>query len=443
MIAYYFPPDSSSGAFRPLYFGRNLKVLGEKVFILTSREKDFLDEQPKDYDLLNDAGLFDKVFRTRVFRPRESIIGLRDYFVGADRNHKQVFRYSSMYNDNKSLGIFYQKVKDYITDLLAVPDEHIGWLLPAAIKGKEVISNEKIDVIYATGGPWTCFLIGAVLKRITGKPLVIDYRDPWVANPTFNQKNRLARFIGSFAERELVLYADYIIANTPELRKDFIRRYPQIKDDKIVTIPNGFNDYIESKCKIDKTKLTISHAGALYFSRNPICFIQAVLNLINKNKIKKEELCINLIGGVSIEDPGLWALLGNGKIKRLINIIPRVSYHDAIEYQKNSDILLLIQPDFPLQVPRKLYEYLAFLKPILAVTEPESATARLIVGHEFGVVASNNVSEIESAILVLYEKWKNGLLEPLRDNSCDFFLNRELTVHLRDILYRVSTDQKT
>ena len=89
IIAYYYPPDSSSGSFRPLFFGRYLKEMGERIFIHTASEKDYLEEQPRDDNLLSDVDLSNKVFRTSVLRHRETLIAIKKKFIKIGIKHKQ------------------------------------------------------------------------------------------------------------------------------------------------------------------------------------------------------------------------------------------------------------------------------------------------------------------------------------------------------------------
>lgn len=435
MIAYYFPPDSSSGSFRPLFFAKYLHEIGENICILTVREQDYLPDQPKDYKLLENINENFEIVRTGVFRPREGAIKLKNLLFGkkdkiVDRSYVDGKEGNEKFSGRASL---FQELKDTITDCLSTPDPNIGWLPLAVRQGVKIINTRKTDVIYATGSPWTSLIIGVILKKMTGKPLVMDFRDPWVANPGFLIRSRFIRFIESVMEKKVVFFADKIITNTHELKQNFLVRFPWLDNKRISAIPNGFESYMENQ-KHNTEKLTFTHAGSLYFSRNPKWLLQAALNLTQKKKIQKQELRIVFLGGISIADPELEKLLDHPDLKDVTEILPRLPYDDAIKYQAESDVLFLIQPDFPLQVPRKLYEYMAFLKPVLGITNPEGATARIIRENNLGLVASNQTSEIESALENLYERWKKGDLVPLSAKKCDMFMNKNLATDLLNFM---------
>ena len=81
-------------------------------------------------------------------------------------------------------------------------------------------------------------------------------------------------------------------------------------------------------------------------------------------------------------------------------------YDEAMRMQIKADVLLLVQPGFPLQVPRKLYEYMALQRPILALTEEEGATARIVKQCHLGSVASNSADAIKLALYKMFSDWK-------------------------------------
>ena len=93
-----------------------------------------------------------------------------------------------------------------------------------------------------------------------------------------------------------------------------------------------------------------------------------------------------------------------------------------------------MQPEeFPLQVPRKLYEYIAFRKPILAITNLDSATAKIIRDNHFGLVVPDLISDLESALKTLYEQWNRGELEVPPSTASNRFMNKHLTTKLHEV----------
>ena len=94
-------------------------------------------------------------------------------------------------------------------------------------------------------------------------------------------------------------------------------------------------------------------------------------------------------------------------------------------------MLLVLQPDSPLQVPAKIYEYVATGRPLLLIGG-EGATANLVTRHALGVSSPNQLE----AIKVLLNELATGarkLAQPdvTRVNRFDY---RSLTGDLAAVL---------
>ena len=441
MVAYYFPPDSSSGSIRPFYWANYLSRSGWEVSVLTVKEERFLPEQPVDIELAEGILPGVHVVRTNIFRLRNNLLFLKDLLFNLKINPsldsiKPKDRLPSISSQDRRL---FREIKDILTEILASPDQHIGWLPFAVVRGLRIIKKNRIDVIYATGSPWTCLLIGASLKWLTGRSLILDFRDPWVSNPGLVVRPVLLRKLETFMERYVVHIADGIIANTEELKTNFLHRYKFLSSDLTTCITNGFDAYQDSRTVSNNRpqKLVFTHAGSLYFSRNPKNILLALKKLLNSGKILEKEIQFVFLGGIEINDPDILDLLAMPELKRCVEILPRVPHTKVGAYLLESDILFLIQPDFPLQVPRKLFDYIAVRKPILAITNVEGATAHLVQKYNLGIVANNQVDIIASAIYSFYQKWKDASLPGLAKEDCDHFLNRNLAGKLDAFLQKV------
>lgn len=437
MIAYLFPPDSSSGAFRPMHFARHLQQTGENVYVLTAREEDFMPYQTKDHRLIEYVGEHVEIFRSRVFHPGQALIRFRDALLKkkpevSDEKAHALDKHG--FNAPANVSVL-QEIKDIVTFLLASPDPEIGWLPSAVRTGLKIIKQNKIDVIYTTGGPWTPLIIGAMLKKFSGKPLIIDFRDPWIANPVFLLRNKQIQRLERWMERKVIRYADHIIANTETLKQDFLNRYPQLSIDLVSTLPNGFEEYREyDPSRHDR--LTLIHAGTLIF-RNPKYLLQALVNIIEQQLIPKDGIQIIFLGGISTHDTELDDLLKHPHLQGGVKLLNRLPYQEAVQFQTKSDVLFLMQPEeFYLQVPRKLYEYMAFRKPILGITNQEGATAQIIHRYNLGLVVPDQTVEIETALKHFYNQWKQGTLGLSDTHACDPFLNKNLTAQLRAVFQK-------
>jgi len=174
MVAYYFPPVASVGVFRVVKFAKYLPKFGWNPIILTVRNHDL------------------------------NMVGVNPNFVRDRLDYVKVFRAFGV-----PLGWIAKAGRLRLNyRWFVIPDTFVGWLPFAVTAGKKIIEKENVDVIYATCPPPTNLLIGAMLKRKTGKPLVVDYRDLWVANPFFKHPTNFHIKIAKKLERNVLENSD-------------------------------------------------------------------------------------------------------------------------------------------------------------------------------------------------------------------------------------------
>jgi len=434
-FAYVFPPDAGSGTYRTLYFANHWARQGDDVTIVTVKEECFLESALIDRDLYKAVHPSIRVVRASAKRPLQKLLDIKDAFrrktptvQGIDSGKK-----TSQLENSAPTNDILRQFKDTITDLLSCPDEHIGWVPDAVRRAHRIVKTNRVDCIYATGGPWSCLLAAFRLHKLCRIPLVLDFRDPWVSNPNMNLKTPLSRWIQKTMESRCVNASRIVIANTEELRQDFIMRYANIDPGRFITVTNGFEE-IPRESSSSTEQFTLVHAGALYQSRNPLNFLRALVELVREGTIPAKTFRVRLVGGVSIADPAIESELRSEVLRDVLAIIPRVSHDDALMLQQRASALLLIQTGFPLQVPRKLYEYLSLARPILAIAEHHSATARMVNELGVGYVADNNVDAIKRAIVTLYDGWKSGRKLILNEERLRTYDNRYLSGRLRDAM---------
>ena len=68
---------------------------------------------------------------------------------------------------------------------MGFPDTRIGWMPEARRKGLQIIRDWCPDILFASGPPFTTLLVGYLLSRATGVPLVVEFRDRWSEDPYY------------------------------------------------------------------------------------------------------------------------------------------------------------------------------------------------------------------------------------------------------------------
>lgn len=398
-IAYFFPPVDGGGlpaAMRIIKFLRNLDN-GEMHVLTTNNKKNnqsALDhiQIPVNQERLHrvkEYDLFNYILRAQKW--------LKDRLKGAASSTpeteltKSVSSFKTENYQHKSRS---EKLKDFIYNLFYFPDHAEPWILPAALAGKKIIRTHGIDVIFATGSPWSSLLVGYLISRWTGKPLIADFRDPWTNNPFHHSKGKLLDRWAMKLERKVVQQAAHVSLNTDALREDFLTRYPSIEPIKFSVLPNGFDTAdFEVLDEIDPTftfpfekdanTLYLIHAGFLYGPRDPRVLLEAIRQANEYLDREKRRICFVQVGNTklsySINDE-FSDLIEKGALK----LLKGMPYKECIQLQKHADVLVNIQPGTKTQIPSKIYDYLALSKPIINITEKQSALEAMVLKYSFG-----------------------------------------------------------
>lgn len=415
-ISYFYAPDTSSGSIRNTKLIEGLSHTSVKVHVLSVRGKHpelaDSDRFPGSSQPSETTTNHLKVTRTSYIDSEILLSTLKKPFVvrrqkpGSSNTRLNENRISDHHSKSK-----FQRLKDHISDCFRTPDPQSGWFVFGVLAGIGICRNERIDVIYAIGKPWTAFFIGYVLSRIFRKPLIVDFMDPWSQN--FMQKDRTAAFrkLDRLLERFILRRADHIVANTPELARDFSRRY-KLSKNQVHTITCGYDpDDFKATLGIEAesgNKFIVSHIGQFYSDRSPKTLLQAIQLLLAENRIPADLLRVRFIGHIEPGDREQNELIGCLEKKSVLEITPRIPHDKAVAHMKSANLLLVVQINAPLQVPAKLYEYMYTQKPILALCEPASATARLVESYSRGMsVAHDDVPAIAAAILEQFRLHKN------------------------------------
>ena len=167
--------------------------------------------------------------------------------------------------------------------------------------------------------------------------------------------------------------ADAIFCTTEPARQKLLSRGPVFSDETVITVPNGFDpeDFAginAEPCWPADGRPVFLHAGSVYGKRNPLPLLQALAAL----HAEQPETCPRIVFLGNWDDdirPQARATIEAGGISHLVSVIHPVARQRALAMQAAADWLVLLgDADAQmLQVPGKLFEYLALEKPILSL----------------------------------------------------------------------------
>lgn len=282
-----------------------------------------------------------------------------------------------------------QRIKDFIYNACYFPDQAGPWILPAIRRGYRLVRQHQIDCIFATGSPWSGLVAGLLISRLTGKPLIADFRDPWINNPFHPSKGKLLDTLGQWLEKRVVHHAAAISLNTDALRDEFLSRYPHLDPDHFFVMPNGIDpsDFEHPPGpRIPATPphtLTLCHAGFLYGVRDPASLLEALRQANRELEASGRRIIFRQIGNVSL-DYDIRDTFADLIEQGTLILEPARPYQECLAELAASDIVVNIQSGTRTQIPSKLYDYLAIERPILHITPADGALGKLVERYQLG-----------------------------------------------------------
>ena len=402
-IAYHFPPIAGGGTFRSLKFVKYLPQFGWLPTVLTVDTK---LSWAYDYDLLKEIPKDVKVLRVKQF----------EWFY---------------------FHIFFSKLKmpwiyELIKDRFLIPDIKVGWVFPALRKARKELQTNHYDLIFSTSPTPCAHIIAMKLASKYKLPWICDFRDFWTLHSDYKFHNT-KRFIKERSLEKIILFkSNKVITVSDGLKRKFIEAFPFLPSDKIQTITNGYDQEIFN-FKMDNNKFNITYTGSFYGPYNPIQFLKAVKNCINKNSEFKKNIQVNFIGNIS-----------DDVIKQINNFIPQhseiVKFQNPVQLKKyiiNSSVLLLILPadnHYNAYIPVKLFDYLSYSKPILSIIPAGDSLDILRKCGKVYHALPENIKNIETVILNLFSLWKTGHLDiEYNTNFIQNFHRKKLTKQLAEV----------
>jgi hypothetical protein len=450
MVAYYFPPIATSASMRPLAFCRHLPEETRAVRVIAGAPESVVPQLEVDGRLSDRLPAAIPVHRVTHANPLDTVVAWRNCLVSAAgpaanghgaapaNGHGRANG-----NGHGSRGAFalMRAGKELLLHrAFAFPDRQRFWHGPAVRRGLQLAGDERPDVVFATGGPWTSLLVGRKLAAHYGVPLIADFRDPWTRNPF--RSDVAAKLAGGAAalERSLCESAARIITNTEPLQRQFESDYPHLAG-RFVTITNGFDSdgaapAARAEVEPRTAPLTIGHFGTVYGHRSPRALLQALQGLAAA-AAGTVPLRVRFVGRWEVSDPAINALVEELEGRGMVTREAPVPHEECARQMRSVDALLVLQPGAPLQIPGKIYEYVATGRPLLMLGG-EGATAALVRDARLGTCCADEPRAVGDLLAALVDG-RARLSAPAPD-AVERFNYRSLTARLdtifEDVAYR-------
>ncbi|EKT4517454.1 glycosyltransferase family 4 protein [Flavobacterium psychrophilum] len=389
IITYYWPPAGGPGVQRWLKFVKYLPDYNIQPIV-------YIPENPT-YPII-DEGLISEVSEQAIILKNKII---EPYQLASVFSKKSTKGISSGIIPNQKKQSFIQKLLLLVRGNLFIPDARILWVKPSVKYLEKYISENNIDTIITSGPPHSLHLIGLKLKQNLNVKWFADFRDPWT---TIGYHSALK--LSSYAEkkhknleRKVLNTADTIIVTSKTTKTEF----QAITTKPIEVITNGYDVENISKQTLDE-KFTLAHIGSFLSDRNPIILWESLSELVAENKKFRTHFQLKLIGKVSQE---ILDTIDGFNLNSYVNNLGYVSHKEAIEHQKKSQVLLLIEidsEDTKSIIPGKLFEYMVSERPIIAIGPKGSDFAEIIKNTNTGTFFTyDKKEELKNLILSYFE----------------------------------------
>lgn len=448
LVAYQFPPVGGAGVQRVTKFAKYLPAHGWDVSVLTVSNPSV---PVVDQSLLDDVPAETLICRAKSFEPdyrvKQSLAG-GDAGRSRDAGRGNASQAAGENKTTTSRGGLRSWVKSWVKSAattLLQPDPQILWAPHAIRDGLKLLRSVPHDAILVSGPPFSSFLVGAVLARRTGLPLVLDYRDEWsISNRYWENKSRnpLTLWVQRKMQRYALRRTDLAIATTTR-SADSIGEEARLAG-RDVPARCIFNGYDPEDVDHDATanarhesvagehRFRISHVGTLWNLTTSRPLVEAIERLAAESPALAARLDIEFVGRCT---PGESELIE--RLRTLPCRLLRQDYVDhsaAVKVMSDADQLCLLLADVPgaeRVVPGKTFEYLATGRELLTIAPP--GELRELV-QPFGGVSTFSPCDVPGIANYLARRLATPTLQAVCHRDLSRFDRRQQTGQLASLL---------
>ncbi|MGY8911234.1 MAG: glycosyltransferase family 4 protein, partial [Flavobacteriales bacterium] len=368
IITYYWPPAGGSGVQRWLKFAKYLQNFGIEPIIYTVDNANYPKE---DESLIDEIPKGITVLKQPIWEPTDALFW------------KQKKHQKKDISNSTNSGFL-----SFIRGNFFIPDPKVFWVKPSVKYLENYLKDNKVDLLISTGPPHSMHLIADKIQKKTNVKWLADFRDPW-SNLYYNKDFKQLNFAinkNKKLETKILKNADCILTVSNSLKAAFVKQAKRVE-----VITNGFDSEVlhSDTTELDE-KFTISYIGLLPKQSNPKLFFKVLNKICHENSAFKNDLKLNFIGDISDE---VKHEIEKNNLVENTNFMGYVSHQEAIDFQKKSQVLLLLIPNIDNAhgiLTGKLFEYLTANRPILAISPPNKDLKEIIYNTNTGDVLDYN-----------------------------------------------------
>ncbi len=434
LISYVFPPMAAVGGYRTIKYCKFLPEFGWQPSVLTVKsgynvayDHALLDQIDSSVPIYRSGNWEPMSWWDRHSTPSETAAKVSSKAEAGDKPTEQTPSILS-------------RAKRFARTWLSYPDRNNFWIPFGIWTGLKAIRRENIDVIYSSSPPVSSHIVAYRLARMTGKPLLLDFRDLWTQNEAYADRDMtpMQRKLDSRLEPKIINRSSALTTSTNSFVKLLRKKNPGMPPENIHAITNGIDiDDLSHVVMPEKKNLRfeILHLGSMYGHRNPLFFFKAMEAWAEKRPEIIGKVRAEFIGNA----PGFEKYVKDKPLNGLITMSAHIPHNKVLNRLWQADLLLLIL-GFDLGgkgvLPAKLFEYACTGRPILSIV-PEGGEAKAVL-DEYNNGLAVTEPDIENTVSFLndqYDLWKaSGGSRESRISIPPTFDRRMKSKELADVL---------
>jgi hypothetical protein len=253
----------------------------------------------------------------------------------------------------------------------------------------------------------------------------MDLRDPWSLLERWSESvaSSWTPRIAYHHERTAVRAASLVVMNTEPARDAMRALYPACAE-RIVAVTNGFDDDEDLPPSPSGECFTIAYAGTVYLDRNPRTLFLGAARVIREFGLSPKDFAIELMGRVeSLDGLSIEQIAEETGIADFVRVHSPGTRQQAAEFLAHASVLVSLPQDSHMAIPSKVFEYMRYEAFLLALAEPQSATAQLLRDTPADVVRPDDVQALADVLRRRYLEHREGC-RPRRISSDGRFSRR-------------------
>ncbi len=477
ILASDFAPLPSVGRLRVQKFCKYLPRHGWEVHVVT-----FQPTYGADPKLLAELPPGLQVERTTVPRIIDGMIGLAKRLLSRSAKTKETAQTATPSSAPApapapakpggvlaSISLAVDRIKKWAGRHLLVPDDNMLGIWGMTAAAVRIIRQWKPSVILVSVPGFSPQLAAALAHRITGIPMVVDYRDLWHGDVLREWigpiRSRLELMLERWCLRQasaITAVSNNYLAEAQTVTGGGRAARPGLwitngfdPDDfppRVEVAPSAAPTKIEPSCceaapptAASSRPMEILHAGRLFKNRTADGLLTALGEMRSLGRLADGEIHVTFLGDVeSAQMLRLEALMKQFHLNKIVTFRSYVTRNECLRMQTDANCLLIIGNEGRKSagtMSMKLFEYAGTGRPVLALVN-EGEGLEFVRRSGMGRTAPiSDVPQIRQALEDLLADWRSG--NPLARPDAEFLrtyqfpdITRRLADFLDEVLQR-------